>query len=995
MNNSKEYLAFISYRHTDIKWAEWLQNKLEFYRLPSYIQEENPESPKELRPIFRDVTDLQLGELSVRIREAIKASHFLIVICSKDTPESKYVNEEVSYFLNYNDVSYVIPFIVNGTPNSIYADDECFPEALRMGKEILAANVNEYSKDYAAVKVVSRLLGGIEIHRLWDRYQAAEEEERKRLLETNKQLRALSARASVVSARSLVDEGNKAIAAKIALLNLPQGNDDLLPVIPEAEYLLRMSTIETKEELHSLFSFDRNTTHIDMSPNGLFLVRYTDYNFWLIDCFSGQIVHSGRCLWPSSEYQTLLFSDDCSLFLSSDTVRYEVFDLINKQVIAKFCIKDLVSDWCTFGKYVHFIKNEAIVIITDEKEVLEYSIISGVLRTVVCIGDSRPIKDWFIHDKKLYLLGVCPVDYLNINPDDEATERCSVPISTIDLRDNQFVERDHATIWAYSPLGQFILSVEEGYIRVMDKDFNILSNIDTPDFVLGDGPDDSNMLAIISDLGVAALINKQCKIGYIITKSEKYCINKVKHFKFSSLGLYALFLTDENQLFLVKFSDKRIKKQLVFSDKKSVNDFRFSSDEQAFIIISGGLCEMVECDTLHIIGTKLIDENTKLYPTSIPFRFIKANDYTVSVVEWNSPFCSFKTYEGLEKESQNNNVTDYFIKESMRLFNHSFGFNNKSVYYLLYSKGELIPLHLYKAPDHMIIMSSEDTNEELNNKGEFDLKLSRVFFSNGFVQCNTLLLINTSECVVVFDLLELKELKRISNFEENDLKDVSFIDNNTLVYLYSSNITIFSLVHETQSIIYKINAGSYSRIRACNEGRLLIECTDGSYELLTFSGNSLGQQFIIQKETTSLPFTLINGFNAYYLDGKIYDLGGDLLFSCENPIVDQRRLYGVVASVPCGKPFIIYEASYEYGFERHLRIWSIYNGRLIYEAVYSIDDANYIDIEIEYDVENDMLHVGDYFYIPFPPLNHLKEAAEKKYNMLVLSDDIKTDYYLQ
>ena len=31
-DNTKEYLAFISYRHTDIEWAEWLQNKLAFYR---------------------------------------------------------------------------------------------------------------------------------------------------------------------------------------------------------------------------------------------------------------------------------------------------------------------------------------------------------------------------------------------------------------------------------------------------------------------------------------------------------------------------------------------------------------------------------------------------------------------------------------------------------------------------------------------------------------------------------------------------------------------------------------------------------------------------------------------------------------------------------------------------------------------------------------------------------------------------------------------------
>lgn len=68
-NQEKQWLAFISYSHTDIKWAEWLQHKLEFYKLPNYVAEEYPEKPKRLRPIFRDVTDLEVGVLPEKITE--------------------------------------------------------------------------------------------------------------------------------------------------------------------------------------------------------------------------------------------------------------------------------------------------------------------------------------------------------------------------------------------------------------------------------------------------------------------------------------------------------------------------------------------------------------------------------------------------------------------------------------------------------------------------------------------------------------------------------------------------------------------------------------------------------------------------------------------------------------------------------------------------------------------------------------------------------------
>lgn len=60
-NNYWDWLAFISYKHDDIEWARWLQEKLERYKLPSYLNDDYPCIRKNLRPIFRDESDLRLG----------------------------------------------------------------------------------------------------------------------------------------------------------------------------------------------------------------------------------------------------------------------------------------------------------------------------------------------------------------------------------------------------------------------------------------------------------------------------------------------------------------------------------------------------------------------------------------------------------------------------------------------------------------------------------------------------------------------------------------------------------------------------------------------------------------------------------------------------------------------------------------------------------------------------------------------------------------------
>ena len=96
------YWAFISYSHRDAKWARWLHKKLETYRIPGEwlgAPIGDRPIPRRLFPIFRDRDELaSAGNLSDRIREALEASHALIVICSPSAATSPWVNEEVRTF---------------------------------------------------------------------------------------------------------------------------------------------------------------------------------------------------------------------------------------------------------------------------------------------------------------------------------------------------------------------------------------------------------------------------------------------------------------------------------------------------------------------------------------------------------------------------------------------------------------------------------------------------------------------------------------------------------------------------------------------------------------------------------------------------------------------------------------------------------------------------------------------------------------------------------
>ena len=135
MRDSYSYKAFISYSHSDQKWARWLHRALESYRVPKHLVGTRTDAgaiPERLTPVFRDRDELAVSaDLSDRIREALIESEFLIVICSPAAANSRWVNKEIEEFKKLGRSEQVLCLIVAGEPSVAGAGDDCYPQALR------------------------------------------------------------------------------------------------------------------------------------------------------------------------------------------------------------------------------------------------------------------------------------------------------------------------------------------------------------------------------------------------------------------------------------------------------------------------------------------------------------------------------------------------------------------------------------------------------------------------------------------------------------------------------------------------------------------------------------------------------------------------------------------------------------------------------------------------------------------------------------------------
>jgi len=177
MEKDFDYYAFISYCREDEKWAKWLQNKLENYKLPAIIRKENTHLPQKIRPVFRDKTDMEAGAIIDTVQKKLEGSQYLIVICSPKAAQSNWVGTEIDAFIEMGRSDCIIPFIVDGVPNSCDSRECLHPHIKEKIPEPLGINIKEIGKQQAFVKTAAKLLN-IRFDVLWDRYRIAQRKRR-------------------------------------------------------------------------------------------------------------------------------------------------------------------------------------------------------------------------------------------------------------------------------------------------------------------------------------------------------------------------------------------------------------------------------------------------------------------------------------------------------------------------------------------------------------------------------------------------------------------------------------------------------------------------------------------------------------------------------------------------------------------------------------------------------------------------------------------------
>lgn len=169
-----KYFAFISYNSADEKWAKWLQNKLEYYQISSALYKEYPSLPKRIRPVFWYKKDLSGTKLKQALFEELKASKFLIVVCSPDSAKSAWVDEEIQAFIRLGKGDKIIPFIVGGTPHATNPKVECFPPSLlnlSRDEEIRGIDVRrKEGRNHALVDVIATMFE-VRFDDLWQRHK--------------------------------------------------------------------------------------------------------------------------------------------------------------------------------------------------------------------------------------------------------------------------------------------------------------------------------------------------------------------------------------------------------------------------------------------------------------------------------------------------------------------------------------------------------------------------------------------------------------------------------------------------------------------------------------------------------------------------------------------------------------------------------------------------------------------------------------------------------
>ncbi len=262
MEQQFKYFAFISYSSHDTKWGKRLHKKLESYSIPSTLCKKHGWKRKPLNPIFFAPYEIQPGTLSEELKDRLRESRHLIVICSPYSAQSYWVGLEIEFFHQLGRTKDIHFFIIDGVPNSGDKTTECFNNKIKeLGiPEILGANIREkvyrwswLNRERAYVQIVTKLLG-VEFDSIWQRH--------KRML-WQKMTLWLMCLTAVLAALMGTWLANRPVDIEISL-NETSAHNNNLPPLHDAVITLMLDNERKTDTLHTMGS---TTTFTNIPAN--------------------------------------------------------------------------------------------------------------------------------------------------------------------------------------------------------------------------------------------------------------------------------------------------------------------------------------------------------------------------------------------------------------------------------------------------------------------------------------------------------------------------------------------------------------------------------------------------------------------------------------------------------------------------------------------------------------------------------------------------------
>jgi tetratricopeptide (TPR) repeat protein len=158
-----KYGAFLSYAHAGTRWAEWLHEDLESFRVTCRPAPGVSPLPKDLQPIYREREDFSDAAVAT-----LDASAALIVLCSAGSAGRPGINEVARVFRMRHPDRPVIPVLLDGTsPESVppalryelAADGTVTDRLADLPAVELRDEPGNYARDLACHQIVARLVG--------------------------------------------------------------------------------------------------------------------------------------------------------------------------------------------------------------------------------------------------------------------------------------------------------------------------------------------------------------------------------------------------------------------------------------------------------------------------------------------------------------------------------------------------------------------------------------------------------------------------------------------------------------------------------------------------------------------------------------------------------------------------------------------------------------------------------------------------------------------